>query len=376
MSALPINSSANTDKIMMTLRSELDSLKRQLEAEVGSGADLLIQSTAVTPESVLQNMAPLLAKERRGGSNVDAMKLRRELDQLRADNMRLRLAGAGELEPDDEQVLLETFVTSLKEILIMRRARRFDADVFERYSTNLASLPDALVAEMYKNFLLIYLEQADRETLQRMTLELDEVRISRTSRVHLAMGADLLTLMASLMAYLIIYAPHQVDENVLGFAEMMTIKLGEMMDQPRHVRTAAELPPLPPPAHPSPPQPTPAHPSPPQPTSPQSYPNTNDGEGTLCRSRRVERTDSSATFPSDGIPECALSSGAHREPAEREEAPYRAAAAACRGHGARAPALRAARRDEGRDCARARGAHAESKGARGGRWRSGRAAPT
>ena len=53
--------------------------------------------------------------------------------------------------------------------------------------------------------------------------------------------------------------PHQVDENVLGFAEMMTIKLGEMMDQPRHVRTAAELPPLPTPAHPSPPQPTPAH---------------------------------------------------------------------------------------------------------------------
>ena len=205
MAALPINSSANTDKIMMTLRSELDSLKRQLEAEVGSGADLLIQSTAVTPESVLQNMAPLLAKERRGGSNVDAMKLRRELDQLRADNMRLRLAGAGELEPDDEQVLLETFVTSLKEILIMRRARRFDADVFERYSTNLASLPDALVAEMYKNFLLIYLEQADRETLQRMTLELDEVRISRTSRVHLAMGADLLTPMASLMVTLMAY---------------------------------------------------------------------------------------------------------------------------------------------------------------------------
>ena len=40
-----------------------------------------------------------------------------------------------------------------------------------------------------------------------------------------------------------------MDENVLGFAEMMTIKLGEMMDQPRHVRTAAELPPHPTPAH-------------------------------------------------------------------------------------------------------------------------------
>lgn len=53
--------------------------------------------------------------------------------------------------------------------------------------------------------------------------------------------------------------PHQVDENVLGFAEMMTIKLGEMMDQPRHVRTAAELPPHPP--HPTltPSHPTPAH---------------------------------------------------------------------------------------------------------------------
>ena len=31
----------------------------------------------------------------------------------------------------------------------------------------------------------------------------------------------------------------QVDANVLGFAEMMTIKLGEMMDQPRHVRVQA-----------------------------------------------------------------------------------------------------------------------------------------
>ena len=31
----------------------------------------------------------------------------------------------------------------------------------------------------------------------------------------------------------------QVDDAVLGFAEMMTIKLGEMMDQPRHVRIAA-----------------------------------------------------------------------------------------------------------------------------------------
>ena len=31
----------------------------------------------------------------------------------------------------------------------------------------------------------------------------------------------------------------EVDDNVLGFAEMMTIKLGEMMDQPRHVRMAA-----------------------------------------------------------------------------------------------------------------------------------------
>ena len=46
-----------------------------------------------------------------------------------------------------------------------------------------------------------------------------------------------------------------MDENVLGFAEMMTIKLGEMMDQPRHVRTAAELPPHPP--HPIPPHPSP-----------------------------------------------------------------------------------------------------------------------
>ena len=57
---------------------------------------------------------------------------------------------------------------------------------------------------MYKNFMLIYLEEADAEALDRMGIE-----------------------------------EHEVDDNVLGFAEMMTIKLGEMMDQPRHVRMAA-----------------------------------------------------------------------------------------------------------------------------------------
>ena len=149
------------------------------------------------------SLGPQLTRERRG-SGIDSTRLKRELDKLRAENRRLRMEGAGELEEDDEAELLKSYLTALRDILIMRRQRKFVDTIFDRYNENLAQLPDKLVAEMYKNFMLIYLEEADKETLSRMTLKEDEV-----------------------------------DDNVLGFAEMMTIKMGEMMDQPRHVRMAA-----------------------------------------------------------------------------------------------------------------------------------------
>ena len=96
------------------------------------------------------------------------------------------------------------YLSSLRDILVMRRKGQFHQVIFDTYNEMLAALPDSKVTEMYKNFMLIYLEEADDATLEFMTL-----------------------------------GQNDVDDNVLGFAEMMTIKLGEMMDQPRHVRMAA-----------------------------------------------------------------------------------------------------------------------------------------
>ena len=53
--------------------------------------------------------------------------------------------------------------------------------------------------ELYSSFMLIYVEEADDAVLERL-------------------GID------------------EPDETCIGFAEMMTIKLGELMDQPRTVR--------------------------------------------------------------------------------------------------------------------------------------------
>ena len=90
------------------------------------------------------------------------------------------------------------YLSSLRDILVMRRKGQFHQVIFDTYNEMLAALPDGKVTEMYKNFMLIYLEEADDATLEFMTLGQND----------------------------------RVDDNVLGFAEMMTIKLGEMMDQP------------------------------------------------------------------------------------------------------------------------------------------------
>ena len=191
---------ANTDKIMTALREEVASLKRQMKTEgsddVGSG---------LTENQVKNFGGPILSKGQRL-ENVDAMRMKRELEKLRAENRRLRMEGSGDgaLGEGDEDEVLEAYQRSLTEVLAMRRQGKFVQEIFDSYNEMMVQLPDDAVAEMYKNFMLIYVEEADDEILQRMRLTRD-----------------------------------QVDGAVLGFAEMMTIKLGEMMDQPRHVRVQA-----------------------------------------------------------------------------------------------------------------------------------------
>ena len=165
MSALPINAGGNADRIMTTLRGELDSLKRQLKTE-GISGDVLKAST-ITPEQALGNTSgPVLNRAARG-SNVDALRLKRELDHLRAENRRLRMEGAGDLEEDDEKELLQGYQSALASILVMRRQGKFIEEIFDTYNEMLAQLSDGLVTEMYKNFMLIYLEEV-RTRLQRV----------------------------------------------------------------------------------------------------------------------------------------------------------------------------------------------------------------
>ena len=71
------------------------------------------------------------------------------------------------------------------------------------YNEMLVQLSDEHVTEMYKNFMLIYVEEADDEVFKRMRIKESDV-----------------------------------DAPVLGFCEMMTIKLG--VDHP-NTRIAADL---------------------------------------------------------------------------------------------------------------------------------------
>eukprot|EP00962_Isochrysis_galbana_P038636 scaffold13728_cov90-Isochrysis_galbana.AAC.3 len=84
----------------------------------------------------------------------------------------------------------------------MRAADKFDQETFDAYNSGLVQLSDEHMRELYSSFMLIYVEEADDAVLERLGIG-------------------------------------EPDERCIGFAEMMTIKLGELMDQPRHVRIQA-----------------------------------------------------------------------------------------------------------------------------------------
>ena len=59
----------------------------------------------------------------------------------------------------------------------MRREGEFHQGTFDRYNEALVMLPDEVVTEMYKSFMLLYVEEADEETLNRLGLEAGQVRV-------------------------------------------------------------------------------------------------------------------------------------------------------------------------------------------------------
>ena len=130
--------------------------------------------------------------------------MRKEMEQLRLENNKLKVSGGGALSADDDARLLETFQGLLKRVLEMRSAGKFDATLFDEYNEAMVALSDGHVRELYQSFMLLYVEEATDADLAKLGLTFE-----------------------------------QVDDATLGFAEMMSIKLGELMDQDRTVRMQA-----------------------------------------------------------------------------------------------------------------------------------------
>ena len=127
--------------------------------------------------------------------------LRAENQNVKRENMTLKVQVGGETNASEDDALLEAYLTNLRAVLKMRSEGKFDQGTFDTYNASMAQLSDEHVREMYQCFMLVYVDEATEETYARLGLDEEEV-----------------------------------DETTVGFCEMMSIKLGELMDQPRHVR--------------------------------------------------------------------------------------------------------------------------------------------
>ena len=76
------------------------------------------------------------------------------------------------------------------------------AELFESYQESLVQLTDDAMREMYLNLMLIYMGDYNDEVLARCNIP-------------------------------------EVTEEVLGFCEMQTMRMGQLLDQPRAMRIQA-----------------------------------------------------------------------------------------------------------------------------------------
>ncbi|EOD39231.1 hypothetical protein EMIHUDRAFT_439904 [Emiliania huxleyi CCMP1516] len=159
-------------------------------------------SAPMTPRSQAQNELEEMKRQ------LEAMKaaqeaLMREKEALRNENMNLKVTGGVEVEEDEDEKALQHFLGKLRGVLTMRSEGRFDQKLFDEYNGALVQLADEQLQELYGSFMQIYVEEASDEVFARLGISNDP------------------------------------DDATLGFAEMMTIKLGELIDQPRRLRIQA-----------------------------------------------------------------------------------------------------------------------------------------
>merc|ERR1719424_2611899 len=112
-----------------------------------------------------------------------------ELAAVKDQNAKLIVQVGGEMGEDQELELLEAYRVLLREVVEMRSDGKYDADLMGRYNEAMVQLNEEYLRMIAGCFMQIYVDE--------------------------------------------------VDESTLGFAEMMSIKLGELVDQPRNQRVQA-----------------------------------------------------------------------------------------------------------------------------------------
>ena len=152
----------------------------------------------------------------RGGRREEGVDLDREVDERGAAHPAVAHFRDA-LDADDDAALFEAFLDKLNALLRARNGETEGgemgggatprAELFNEYNEALVNLSDDHLRETYINFMLIYTGEEDDETLTKLGIELSD--------------------------------DEDVDEATVGFCEMMSIKIGELIDQPRHVRVAA-----------------------------------------------------------------------------------------------------------------------------------------
>ena len=131
--------------------------------------------------------------------SADAAALEAALKKLRDENQQLKLANG--LPADDDATLFEAYLAILGKLLAARASGGGAAmkGLFDEYNVALVQLSDDFLREMYLNFMLLYTGEYTDEVLERCRID-------------------------------------EVSDSTIGFCEMQTIRIGELMDQPRHVR--------------------------------------------------------------------------------------------------------------------------------------------
>lgn len=160
-----------------------DDVREDLNPEVGLPP---IADVALTPEDLEASVRPLAKQESRqamkaavlaikeenggGGEGTSAMlsQLMAELEALKQENMSLKVKVGGELDQSQDEALLQAYLSHLKDILVMRQSGKFDQATFDAYNGAMVQLSDEHIREMYQCFMLVYVDEAEDETYERL----------------------------------------------------------------------------------------------------------------------------------------------------------------------------------------------------------------